>query len=194
MSVPWEFQRCFNSNTQWSDRHLSSPDVPEAMIFYGCFGTGWLIRYSLLLWPPVEVTSRALADYICLFIFSQIHISYSSEQSYMHNRESYHGNADPGKNINLFLVIISQIHCKINSNTEANIIVSLSIKCRIFSSSLLAKLLKSYPTYLIVSNFLVFLILSGVVAKMNHKGYLQSIRLLYVWGFTFLHARWKQML
>lgn len=74
MSVSWKFQRCLNSNTQWSERHLSSLDIPEAMIYCGWFGTGWLIRYSLLLWPPVEVTSRVFAGYICVFIHSQIWI------------------------------------------------------------------------------------------------------------------------
>lgn len=75
MSVSWRFQRHLKSYRQWSDRQLSSSDIAEAMISCDWFRVGWLIRYSLLLWPPVEVTSRVFADYICLFILSQIQIS-----------------------------------------------------------------------------------------------------------------------
>jgi len=70
MSVSWKFWRRWNRSTPWSDRHLSSPDTPEAMISCGWLETGWLIRDSLLVWAPVEVTSRVFADYFCLFILS----------------------------------------------------------------------------------------------------------------------------
>lgn len=74
-AVSWKFQRFLNSNAQWADRHLSSPDIPEAMTSRGWFGTGWLIRYSLLLRPPIEVLRRMFAGYSCLLILSQIQIS-----------------------------------------------------------------------------------------------------------------------
>lgn len=144
MSLSWNFQRHLNSNTQWSDRHLSSPDIPEAMISCGWFGTGRLIRYSLLLWPPVEVTSRVFADYICLFILRQIWILKIHHSPICIREKATSVMQILGRRtaIFFFLVTISQIYCKINSNTWANIISS-SRKCRILISSSLSKILKS---------------------------------------------------
>lgn len=76
----------------------------------------------LLLQPSLKVTNTVFADCICLFIHSQIWISCNLEQYHKHNRESCHSNADPEEmNRDLFLVIISQISFKINSNTRVNI-------------------------------------------------------------------------
>lgn len=134
-----------------SHRHLSSPDIPEAMTSCGWFGTGWLIRHSLLLRPPVEFSRRMFESCSCLLILSQIQISWNSAQSYMQNRENHQGNTDSRKkSSHIFLVTIWQVCWKCNYNTWANILL-LGFKCRIFSSSSLVKLLKSYLTQLIVS-------------------------------------------
>lgn len=107
----------------------------------------------LLLQPSLKVTNTVFADCICLFIHSQIWISYNLEQYHKHNRESCHSNADPEEmNRDLFLVIISQISCKINPILEL-IFRSLSVKCRIFSFSSLTKLLKFYVEFLMLSFF-----------------------------------------
>lgn len=153
----------------------------------------------LLLQPSLKVTNTVFADCICLFIHSQIWISYNLEQYHKHNRESCHSNADPEEmNRDLFLVIISQISYKINPILEL-IFRSLSVKCRIFSFSSLTKLLKFYSTLLIVSfisdNLFYF---AAIVTNMNYNVCLNSIGLWYYfllvfYLFIYFHAKWNQM-